>query len=240
MLRLSLRRRRQLLPWLFIGPGLLWLIVFFVIPLINQLNVSLQSGDAESGYTFDVGVQRLQERDLGLLDALPALDRLRGGGDDPVPDHRLPARVLHGVQGGAVQEPDPAADHPAVLRLLRAADGGLAADPVRRRLGARSPARRRPAVAGRAPAGDADGGDRGHHLQLPAVHGAAAVRVAREDRPAAHRGGDRPLREPHHRVPQGHAAARAAGHLRRLAADLHPGVRRLHQRRAARHARAST
>ena len=52
MLRLSLRRRRQLLPWLFIGPGLLWLLFFFVIPLINQLNVSLQSGDAESGYTF--------------------------------------------------------------------------------------------------------------------------------------------------------------------------------------------
>jgi spermidine/putrescine transport system permease protein len=52
MLRLSLRRRRQLLPWLFLGPGLLWLIIFFVIPLVNQLNVSLQSGDAESGYTF--------------------------------------------------------------------------------------------------------------------------------------------------------------------------------------------
>jgi spermidine/putrescine transport system permease protein len=52
MLRLSLRRRRQLLPWLFLGPGLLWLIIFFAIPLINQLNVSLQSGDAETGYTF--------------------------------------------------------------------------------------------------------------------------------------------------------------------------------------------
>ena len=52
MLRLSLRRRRQLLPWLFLGPGLLWLIVFFAIPLVNQLNVSLQSGDAENGYTF--------------------------------------------------------------------------------------------------------------------------------------------------------------------------------------------
>jgi spermidine/putrescine transport system permease protein len=52
MLRLSLRRRRQLLPWLFLGPGLLWLIVFFAIPLINQLNVSLQSGDAETGYAF--------------------------------------------------------------------------------------------------------------------------------------------------------------------------------------------
>jgi spermidine/putrescine transport system permease protein len=52
MLRLSLRRRRQLLPWLFLGPGLLWLIVFFAIPLVNQLNVSLQSGDPETGYTF--------------------------------------------------------------------------------------------------------------------------------------------------------------------------------------------
>ncbi len=52
MLRLSLRRRRQLLPWLFLGPGLLWLIIFFAIPLVNQLNVSLQSGDAETGYSF--------------------------------------------------------------------------------------------------------------------------------------------------------------------------------------------
>jgi spermidine/putrescine transport system permease protein len=52
MLQLSLRRRRQLLPWLFLGPGLLWLVVFFAIPLVNQLNVSLQSGDAETGYTF--------------------------------------------------------------------------------------------------------------------------------------------------------------------------------------------
>ena len=52
MLRLSLRRRRQLLPGLFLGPGLLWLIVFFAIPLVNQLNVSLQTGDPETGYTF--------------------------------------------------------------------------------------------------------------------------------------------------------------------------------------------
>jgi spermidine/putrescine transport system permease protein len=52
VLRLSLRRRRQLLPWVFLGPGLLWLIVFFAIPLVNQLNVSLQSGDAETGYSF--------------------------------------------------------------------------------------------------------------------------------------------------------------------------------------------
>ena len=52
MLRLSLQRRRQLLPWIFLGPGLLWLIIFFAIPLVNQLNVSLQSGDPETGYAF--------------------------------------------------------------------------------------------------------------------------------------------------------------------------------------------
>ena len=52
MLRLSLRRRRQLLPWLFIGPGLLWLLLFFAIPLVNQVNVSLQTGDPDTGYTF--------------------------------------------------------------------------------------------------------------------------------------------------------------------------------------------
>ena len=52
MLRLSLHRRRSLTPWLFLGPGLAWLIVFFAIPLVNQLNVSLQTGDPETGYTF--------------------------------------------------------------------------------------------------------------------------------------------------------------------------------------------
>jgi spermidine/putrescine transport system permease protein len=53
MLRLSLHRRRQLLPWLFLGPGLLWLLIFFAIPLFNQLNVSLQTGDPETGYVFN-------------------------------------------------------------------------------------------------------------------------------------------------------------------------------------------
>src|SRR3954453_8961369 len=53
MLRLSLHRRRQLMPWIFLGPGLAWLVVFFAIPLVNQLNVSLQSGDPEAGYVFN-------------------------------------------------------------------------------------------------------------------------------------------------------------------------------------------
>jgi spermidine/putrescine transport system permease protein len=52
MLRLSLRTRRSLLPYLFLGPGLLWLIVFYAIPLVNQAGVSLMTGNPESGYTL--------------------------------------------------------------------------------------------------------------------------------------------------------------------------------------------
>jgi spermidine/putrescine transport system permease protein len=52
VLRLSLKTRRRLLPWVFLGPGLAWLIIFFAIPLANQANVSLQSGDPDTGYTF--------------------------------------------------------------------------------------------------------------------------------------------------------------------------------------------
>jgi spermidine/putrescine transport system permease protein len=47
----SLRRRRALLPYLLVGPGLAWLAVFFAIPAINQLWVSLQTGTPEEGFT---------------------------------------------------------------------------------------------------------------------------------------------------------------------------------------------
>jgi spermidine/putrescine transport system permease protein len=52
MLRLSLKTRRSLLPYLFLGPGLLWLIVFYAIPLVNQAGVSLMTGNPEDGYTL--------------------------------------------------------------------------------------------------------------------------------------------------------------------------------------------
>jgi spermidine/putrescine transport system permease protein len=52
MLRLSLHTRRSLLPWIFIGPGLLWLLLFFALPLIQQAGVSLMTGDPDNGYTL--------------------------------------------------------------------------------------------------------------------------------------------------------------------------------------------
>jgi spermidine/putrescine transport system permease protein len=52
MLRLSLKTRRTLLPYIFLGPGLLWLIVFYLIPLVNQGGVSLMTGNPEDGYVL--------------------------------------------------------------------------------------------------------------------------------------------------------------------------------------------
>jgi spermidine/putrescine transport system permease protein len=49
---MSLNTRRRLLPWLFLGPGLLWLLIFFLYPLLNQAAVSLMTGDPEHGYTL--------------------------------------------------------------------------------------------------------------------------------------------------------------------------------------------
>jgi spermidine/putrescine transport system permease protein len=46
-------RRRRLLPYLLLAPGLLWLGIFFLIPALNQLNVSLWSGTPETGQSFD-------------------------------------------------------------------------------------------------------------------------------------------------------------------------------------------
>ena len=49
---MNLRRRRALVPWILLGPGLAWLIVFYAIPAVNQFYVSLQSGSLQRGYSF--------------------------------------------------------------------------------------------------------------------------------------------------------------------------------------------
>ncbi|HEV2813048.1 MAG TPA: ABC transporter permease [Solirubrobacteraceae bacterium] len=49
---MGLRRRRLLTPYLLLLPGLAWLVVFFGVPALNQLYVSLQDGNFEIGYTF--------------------------------------------------------------------------------------------------------------------------------------------------------------------------------------------
>ena len=53
-----LRRHSGVVPYLFLVPGGLWLIVFFVIPLITTVSVALQEGTLATGFrfTFNVGI----------------------------------------------------------------------------------------------------------------------------------------------------------------------------------------
>ncbi len=50
---MGLRRRKALLPFALLAPGLAWLVVFYAIPAFNQFYVSLQEGSLEQGYTFN-------------------------------------------------------------------------------------------------------------------------------------------------------------------------------------------
>lgn len=53
-----LRRYRGLIPYLFLLPGGLWLLAFFVVPLVVMASVSLQEGSLSSGYqlTWNFGI----------------------------------------------------------------------------------------------------------------------------------------------------------------------------------------
>ena len=48
-----LHRHRGLVPYLLLAPGLLWLAIFFVVPLAVLGYQSLQSGSFDFGYVFD-------------------------------------------------------------------------------------------------------------------------------------------------------------------------------------------
>ena len=45
-------RRRWLLPYLLLAPGLLWLALFFILPNIQMLLMSLSSGTLGTGFQF--------------------------------------------------------------------------------------------------------------------------------------------------------------------------------------------
>ena len=50
--RVGAGRRRAVIPLILVAPGLLWLGIFFLIPVLNQVYVSLQEGNFEVGYQF--------------------------------------------------------------------------------------------------------------------------------------------------------------------------------------------
>jgi spermidine/putrescine transport system permease protein len=60
--------RRNLTPWLLLLPGLLWLIVFFLVPILTSVVASVQSGNSDIGFqlTWDWGNYR-----HAIMDYLP-------------------------------------------------------------------------------------------------------------------------------------------------------------------------
>jgi len=46
----ALRRRKWLIPWLLMLPGLIWLVAFFVVPNIRMLQMALSTGTLLTGF----------------------------------------------------------------------------------------------------------------------------------------------------------------------------------------------
>lgn len=59
--------KRRLTPYLLTLPGAIWLTVFFVVPMVTMLSVSLQEGSLEEGYRFTGHWQTYTEA-LGKFD----------------------------------------------------------------------------------------------------------------------------------------------------------------------------
>lgn len=45
-------RRRRLVPYLLLAPGIAWLLVFFFVPMLTLLQTSLQEGSIQQGYVL--------------------------------------------------------------------------------------------------------------------------------------------------------------------------------------------
>ena len=46
------RRMGRFVPWLLLAPGLLWLLVFYVLPVIQMFTYSISTGSIETGFTI--------------------------------------------------------------------------------------------------------------------------------------------------------------------------------------------
>ena len=196
---------------------------------------SISTGSIENGYTITWSAGRLRRRAQQVRQAVPQLDPVRRPADDPHPADRLPGRLHHRLPRRALQEPAPVPGHRPVLHQLPDPDDQLE-DPARRRGPDPRPRSSTPSASCPAPSASSDtpiaqvAGITYNFLPfmiLPLYVALEKIDIrlieAAEDLYANRAGG----------LPPGDAPAGAAGRVRRLAADVHPGDGRLRQRRAA-------
>ena len=209
-------RHRGLTPYLLLLPGLAWLAIFFLVPLglprlpvapvrdvRRRLRVRLGLGQllgrapaattrGSSARSIYAGLATV----IALLISYPLAYWIafRGGRWKNVLLVMIiaPFFVTYLIRTLAWE-------------TILADQGPVVGRPARRR----HPRRQRPAAR------NVDRRRRGHHLQLPALHGAAALRGARVDRRPADRGRRGSVREQGPGVPPRDAAALDAGRRRR-------------------------
>ena len=227
-----LRRHKRVVPYLLLAPGLLWLVVFYVVPGFQMFLTSLWSGTLETGYEF--ALSNVSNYTEALTRYWPQFSRsLLYGAAATLLTFAIsyPARLHDRVPWRPLQEPAAVPRRGAVLHELPAADHQLEDHP--RRHG--DPPR--PAQGGRASCRMSSGSwpPRSRSSPgitynfLPFMTLPIYVSLEKIDKRLVEAAEDlfaTRLR----RVPADHLPAVAAGRLRRLAADVHPGDGRLRQR----------
>jgi len=183
--------RRRILaagPYLLLAPGMLWLLAFFIWPMLQMFLMSISSGSLDDGF-------KLSGSTAAYVSAFTKFGKQFGnslfyGGAATVLDFLIGFPVAYTVafRGGRYKNlllflviaPFFTSFLIRTISWKTLLDGPLLGFPSGH-----------PAYpAGRCERhGNADRGDRRPHLQLPAVHDPAALRRSREDRPATDRGG---------------------------------------------------
>ena len=211
------RKSRRWVPYLLLLPGRrCGSFVFFIVPLVQLFTVSLQSQfPGYPGFYYrDVNFGNYAS---ALTDFAPQFFRsfaFAGLATFFAFCLAYPLAYAMAFKAGRWRNLMLIAVIAPFFTSLHPAHGGLAADPGRRGPGG-GHAQLPPPAPGRQDHRDPGRGRGRSHLQLPAVHGAADLRLPRAGRPARHRGRRRPVRQRVHHLPHGHAADLHARRARR-------------------------
>ncbi len=211
-------------PYVLLLPGLLWLGLFFAMPMVQLLATSLYdpSGSLETGYAMTLHWQNYPDALRDYAEQFGRFFLYAGIATVLSLVVAYPLAYTIAFKAGRWRNVPARAGDRAVLHELPGADARVGVDPLGQRAGGRHPARDWPARGAGSPARDT--GRRGGRadVQLPAFHDAAALRQPRAAGLPPPRGRERPLRLGVDDVPHGDAAAVDAGRRRRDTPDVHP------------------
>ena len=101
----AVRPAGRLVPYWLLLPGILWLLVFFALPMVYQASTSVQTGSLEKGFEVTWHFPTYWD---ALADYYPQFLRsllYAGDRDAAVPAARLPARLSDRVPGGPLAQP---------------------------------------------------------------------------------------------------------------------------------------